>query len=58
MRPDNTPLPFQSGLVSVITPVYNGGDYLAGFLDSLLAQSYPNIQLILSDEHSGNLLWH
>lgn len=43
---------YESGLVSSVTPVYNGGDYLAGFLDSLLAQSYPNIQLILSDDGS------
>ncbi len=52
MRPDNTPLPFQSGLVSVITPVYNGETYLSRLLTSLLFQSYPHLEIILSDDGS------
>lgn len=45
---------YESGLVSAVTPVYNGEAHLAGFLDSILAQSYPAIQLILSDDGSAD----
>lgn len=46
-------------LISVIVPVYNVGDYLEGCLNSLLAQTYPKIEIILVDDastdHSGAL---
>ena len=39
-------------LVSIGVPVFNGERYLAGALDSLLAQTYPNTQIIVSDNCS------
>jgi glycosyltransferase involved in cell wall biosynthesis len=39
-------------LVSIGMPVYNGARYLREALDSLLAQDYPNFELIVSDNAS------
>ena len=39
-------------LVSVGIPVFNGGRYIRQTLDSLLAQDYPNIEFIISDNAS------
>lgn len=43
---------FCRGKVSVVTPVYNGEQHLAGMLDSVLAQTYPHIEMILVDDGS------
>ena len=42
----------EAGLVSCITPVYNGEKYLGAMLDSLLAQTYPAMEVILVDDGS------
>ena len=46
-------------LISVIVPVYNVGDYLERCLSTLLAQTYPKLEIILVDDastdHSGAL---
>ena len=43
---------FLPGLVSVVTPVYNGEGHLSRMLDSVLAQTYPSLQMILADDGS------
>ena len=45
----------EAGLVSCITPVYNGEKYLGAMLDSLLAQTYPAMEVILVDDGSTDL---
>lgn len=42
----------RAGLVSVGLPVYNGARYLRQTLDSLLAQTYQNYEIIISDNAS------
>lgn len=42
----------QKGLVSVITPCYNGKNYLARFLDSILNQTYPHVELFVINDGS------
>ena len=38
--------------VSVVTPVYNGADFLAECVESVLAQTYRNFEYVLVDNHS------
>ncbi len=42
----------QKGLVSVISPCYNGENYIRYFLDSLLIQDYRPIEVFLVDDGS------
>ena len=42
----------QSALVSVLVPIYNSGNYLSECLDSIINQSYFNLQIILANDGS------
>lgn len=39
-------------LVSIVIPVYNGADYVAKAIDSALAQSYTNIEILVINDGS------
>ncbi len=45
---------FCTGKVSVVTPVYNGEFHLAKMLDSVLAQTYADMEMILVDDGSSD----
>lgn len=44
----------QGPLVSIGLPVFNGADYLEEAVTSLQAQTYQNIEIIISDNHSDD----
>ncbi len=39
-------------LVSIVIPVYNGANYVGAAIDSALAQSYPNIEVLVINDGS------
>ena len=43
---------FVKNRVSVVTPVYNGEKHLYRLLESVLAQSWEDVEMILSDDGS------
>ena len=43
------------GLVSVIMPTYNSGRFLAGSIESILNQTYQNLELLITDDCSSDV---
>ena len=43
---------YDNEIVSVITPVYNVGKVIEKTLDSMLAQGYENLEIVLVDDCS------
>lgn len=41
-------------LVTIVIPVYNGSDYLREAIDSALAQTYKNIEILVIDDGSND----
>jgi len=51
-------VPKAKGLVSVVLPVYNGGDVLEKSIESVLNQTYKNLELIIvNDGSTDKSLW-
>jgi hypothetical protein len=46
------------GLVSTIVPVYNRSGMLVEAVDSVLAQTYPDFEVLLIDDGSGEETWN
>lgn len=42
------------GKVSIIMPTYNSADYVAESINSIIAQSYENWELLITDDHSSD----
>jgi glycosyltransferase involved in cell wall biosynthesis len=40
--------------VSIVIPVYNGSDYLREAIDSALAQTYPNVEVVVVNDGSND----
>ena len=43
-----------SPLVSIVIPVYNGSNYLKEAIDSALAQTYKNIEILVINDGSND----
>lgn len=51
-RLDALHFPAKAGLVSIVLPVYNGSDYVRESIDSVLGQTFHDLELIAVDDGS------
>lgn len=47
----------KNNLVSVLIPAYNHGNYIQETIESIINQTYPNIELIILDDGSKDKTW-
>lgn len=40
------------GVISIVTPMYNGGRFVAQTIESVLAQTYPHWEMLIVDDGS------
>ena len=52
------PIQSTSPAITVILPVYNGGNYLIASVESVLNQSYTNYEFLILDDCSTDDSWH
>lgn len=52
--PEASPSQGAAPVVSIGIPVYNGDNYLAKAIDSVLGQTFPNLELIICDNASSD----
>lgn len=45
---------YNKGLVSIITPCYNSGEFVRRLLESVLTQTYPMVEMIAVDDDSSD----
>lgn len=45
---------YNSGLVSICIPTYNGAEFISEAMESAISQSYPNCEIIVSDDDSND----
>ncbi len=43
--------------VSIITPTYNSENYISETIDAIIAQSYSNWELLITDDYSDDATW-
>lgn len=45
---------YSEGMVSIITPCYNSGEFVGRLLESVLTQTYPMVEMIAVDDDSSD----
>jgi glycosyltransferase involved in cell wall biosynthesis len=46
-----------TALVSIVVPAYNNADHIERTMDSILAQTYPHLEIIVADHSSTDDTW-